>query len=104
MNSEQVTLYLLWFTAPAATLFPILYMASAPWWQSLVGRAIVISKIGLACLVDASLAYHFLGPDYPYRTQVVLGSFALIGVGTWLYLIALTREQITPRINRRRNH
>ena len=100
MNSEQVTLYLLWFTAPAATLFPVLYMVYAPWQRSLVGRAIVISKIGLACLVDASLAYHFAGPNYPYRTQVVLGSFALIGVWTWLYLIALLREQVIRRHTR----
>ena len=97
MTVDQVSLLLLIIAAPAATLFPILYMLTAPWWQTWVGRALVVSKIGLAVLVDASLAFHYLGPAYPHRAEVTLTAFALIVVGTWLYLGALVREQILKR-------
>jgi hypothetical protein len=97
MTTEEASTLIIFVAAPATTLFPILYMLTAPWYRSLVGWAIVISKLGLAALVDASLAFHFFGPHYAGRPAFVLGAFSLIVVGTWLYLFALIREQLMKR-------
>lgn len=97
MTTAEVGDLLVYVAVPGATLFPILYMWAAPWSKSTVGRAIVTSKIGLALLVDLSLVYRFLGPDYPGHDQAVLAAFALIVVGTYLYLLALVREQLGKR-------
>lgn len=97
MTTAQFGTLLLYLGAPGATLFVTGYILTAPWFKSLIGWAIVISKIGLAGLVDLALLYRFLGPTYPYHDQAILGSFALIVVGTYLYLAVLVREQIQKR-------
>lgn len=103
MTTQQIGTWLLYFAAPAANLFPVLYALSAPWHRSAVGRAIVTSKVGLALLVDAAVIAHFTRSlTYPYHDQLVLFAFALIAVGTWMYLGALTEEQIRKRRRNRR--
>lgn len=97
MTTAQLSTVVIYIAAPGATLFPLLYMWAAPWRKSLIGYAIVVSKIGLALLVDLSLLYHFIGPTYPGHDQAVLGAFSLVVVGTYLYLAALLRVQIQKR-------
>jgi hypothetical protein len=41
---------LTYLAVPAANLFPLLYATTAPWWRSWTGRAIIISKTGLAAV------------------------------------------------------
>ncbi len=39
MSADMLALLLIVAAAPPATVFPLLYGLSAPWWRSLVGRA-----------------------------------------------------------------
>lgn len=100
MTAEDWSLVLVWVAFPAANLFPILYMISASWWGTWAGRAVVVSKIGLAALVDASVLFRIHGGDYPGRTQVILVAFSLIVIGTYMYLFAFIREQYLERHGR----
>jgi hypothetical protein len=94
MTTDQVATLLVYIAAPAATLFPLAYAIAAPWWSSWTGRAVLVSKVGLALLVDASLAFRLHGStDYPGRAQLVLVAFALIVVGTYMYFAALIQQQ-----------
>lgn len=98
MNAEQWGTFLAFVCAPAANLFPLLYGTTAPWWRSWTGRAIIISKVGLALLVDAAVLFRWNGAK-PYWgfNELRLGAFALITVGTYLYLFAFAHEQYMKR-------
>ena len=100
MTSQQVGDILVFIAVPSATLFPILYGLTAPFYRSMTGWAIVTAKVGLAMLVDASAAFRLFGPYYPYRAQVLLVAFGVIVVGSWLYLIAYVRIQYLKRYKR----
>jgi hypothetical protein len=95
VTTDQVATLLVYIAAPAATLFPIAYAIAAPWWSTWTGRAVLVSKVGLALLVDAALAFHLHGDtEYPYHSQLILVAFALIVVGTYMYFAALIQQQI----------
>lgn len=83
--------------APAANLFWLLYGTTTNWYRRLTGWAIIISKLGLAALVDATVLYLLLGRDYSGHAVVLIVAFGIITVGTWLYLIAFAREQYLKR-------
>lgn len=103
MTTEQWAVLLTYLCAPAANVFWLAYGLSAPWYRTVVGYAVIISKLGLAGLVDAGVLFHIHGSrEYPYHDQLILVSFGLITVGTWVYLVALTREQYLKRHRRRR--
>jgi hypothetical protein len=86
--------------APAATLFPLLYGLTTPWWRSLIGRALMTKAVGLALLIDISLLYTWLGDDYFLRDAVRLTVYGLIFVGVWLQLTALFVEKYRARGDR----
>lgn len=88
LNAIAVALIVL--AAPAATCFPIVY-AFRPWRDSLIGRALMTKAVGVALLIDISIAYQFLGNDYPGRDYVRVGAYALIAVGIWFQFIAMIR-------------
>ena len=98
MTAEQWSTLLVWIAVPGANLLPLLYGISAPWQRSLVGWALMFSKVGLAGLVDTTFIYHLKRTlDYRLHDFLVLGSFALIVVGTYLYLVAFVRAQYIKR-------
>lgn len=93
MTAQSWGTLLVYFAAPPATLFPLLYGFTAPWWASIVGRALMTVSIGLGLLVDISLLFHWLGPTYRYHDSAVLVSFAVVGVGSWMCLGAFVEER-----------
>ena len=80
MNADLAAVVLVVLMAPPATLFPILY-AFRPWHKSLIGRALMIHSVGLALLIDISLAYKVFGDNYFARDVVRLTVYALILIG-----------------------
>ena len=92
MNADLIALILVVLMAPPATLFPILY-AFRPWYQSLIGRALMTHSVGLALLIDISLLYKAFGDDYFLRDAVRLTVYALILVGVTGQCIALIRSR-----------
>lgn len=83
--------------APAATLFAIIYGFTVPWWQTMIGRAMLASSVGLALLVDISLLYNWLGDDYSLRDMVRLSVFFTVFLGAWFKLGALVKEKLAAR-------
>lgn len=93
MNTDLVALVLICAAAPAQTVFVLVYGLGSPWFRSVVGRALFTKALGLALLIDISIAYQFLGDDYALREVVRLSVFTLIAVGAWLQLGALVYER-----------
>jgi hypothetical protein len=67
----------------------------------LVGWALMTAKFGLAMLVDLSLMFRWFGPDYPHREGFLLVAFAVITVGSYLYLAVFLRVQYAAWKGRR---
>jgi hypothetical protein len=91
--ADVVALVLVAGIAPPATLFAIIYGLTVPWWQTLIGRAMLVSSAGLALLVDISLLYQWLGDDYAQRDTVRLAVFGLVFLGAWFKFLALMLEK-----------
>jgi hypothetical protein len=97
MTADDLAVLMVIAMAPAATAFPIVYGLTSPWWRSLVGRALMTKAVGLALLIDISIAYEFLGDDYAARNAVRFTVFGFILTGVWLQFFALLREKWKAR-------
>lgn len=84
--------YLVIAAAIPATAFVVLYPILSPqFWRSWIGRALFTSSLGLALLLDLSLAakwFEWLAPR-----AVLTGILIVIALGAWLKLAALLREK-----------
>lgn len=96
---DVIALGLLLVMVPAATAFPILY-AWQPWSSEAVGRALMLSSVGLALLVDFAVLYRLLDGEIPPGVRVVV--YLLIAVGMYYQLFNLVRAQRRRRRRRRR--
>lgn len=96
-NADIAAVVLVAATAPAATLFAIIYGFTTPWWRTAIGRALLVSSTALALLVDISLLYKVFGDNYVLRDAVRLTVYALVCAGAWLKLAALVVEKVRAR-------
>lgn len=87
-HADVAAVVLVLLMAPPATLTPICYGLTAPWWRSPVGWSLMASTTGLGLLVDISLLYQWLGDDYFLRDAVRLSVYSLILAGTYLTFAA----------------
>lgn len=99
MTADAIAFSLVCATAPAITLFVLIYGITSPWYRSMIGRALMVSSTGFALLVDLVLVYQWLGDEYPLRDVVRITVFALVCLGAWLKLIAILTEKLTGRRN-----
>lgn len=97
MTVDNVVIALIVIAAPAQTAFILLYGLGSPWWRSLIGRALFTKALGLAAIVDLSLAYHWFGDNYFLRDPVRIGVFVVIAVGAWLQLTAFVKQRLERR-------
>lgn len=93
MTADTAAIILIVLGAIAQTTFVIFYSFTSPWWQTLVGRALWTKAMGLALLMDISIAYYFLGDNYAARDFVRLSVYTFIVVGSWLQLIAFAAQK-----------
>lgn len=101
-HADLIALILVIGIAPPSTLFALGYVLTRPWWSTRIGRAMLISTLGLALLVDIALLYNFLGDDYALRDAVRLTVYWVICVGAWYKFGALYLPQrFLPRRFRR---
>lgn len=98
MTALDWQLALITLAAVAATAFPILYTAVAPWWRSTVGRSLVVSETSLAALLDVALAAYW--GHFHVPSPVATSLYTLIAVGAWMRLGALIHEQLGKRRSR----
>jgi hypothetical protein len=99
--AEIVALVTVAAIAPFATAFAALYFWTVPWWQTLIGRAMLASSAGLALLVDISLLYQWLGDNYQQRDIVRLAVFFTVLIGAVFKLQALALEKYRARRDHR---
>lgn len=90
---DQAAQWLVYAAAPPVTVFVVLYGFTTPWWTTWIGRALLVSSIGFALLLDLSAAYQLLGADYLGRAAVRLTVLSIVCAGAWLKLIALLVEK-----------
>lgn len=95
MTTEDWAVCLVTAAAAAATLFVLLYGASAPWYRSVFGRALMTGEVALAVLLDLALWAHWSHHTIP--RWVVLTVYTLIAVGCWMRLGAVVHEQFWKR-------
>ena len=81
-----------------ATLFVFAYGFAAPWWRSVIGRALWVSDLSLALLLDLALVAYWLHFELPAWAR--LSIYALVAVGAWLRLGAVANNQILKRRDR----
>lgn len=53
------TLIALTIAAFPVTTFPLLYLVSAPWYKSQLGRAVLIKSLSVAFAIDFSVVYRY---------------------------------------------
>lgn len=99
--AEIVALITVAAIAPFATAFTVIYFWTVPWWQTIIGRAMLASSAGLALLVDISLLYQWLGDDYQQRDIVRLSVFFTVLIGAVFKLAALVLEKYRARRDNR---
>jgi hypothetical protein len=93
MTADDIRFALVAFAVLPATGFTLVYGLRSPWYRSLLGRALFTHALGMALLIDISVAYKMFGDDYPGRDVVSISVYAVIIAGTWAQFIALLRER-----------
>jgi hypothetical protein len=72
-----------------ATLGPLFYAFSGPWWREHIGRALMIAWTGLGLLIDWAALFVLFGDDFPGRALARNVVFFFLAVGLWYKFIAL---------------
>lgn len=84
--------WLVTLTIPVAVLYPLVYGTSVRWWESSIGRALLIKALGLLMLLLFSVFFYWFGPGYFGRDTFRIGGMSLLFVGLHLAFIAMVRE------------
>lgn len=84
------TLRLYTAAAVGQTLFVVVW-AFLPWWQTTVGRALMVKSFALMLILDWSLATYHLGP-FPHQQEIGVSLFGLVALGIWVQFGAIARE------------
>lgn len=80
--------------AVPVTIVPIFYYFVFPWREYLEGKAVMISAVGLALLVDLSLLFKIADIPLVVKLGIADGVYALVLVGSIYKLAALIRNWI----------
>lgn len=91
-TADHIALIMIWLSAPAQTLFVLIYGTRSPWWRSLLGRALFTKALALALLLDLSL-WTRIHPTWPWQLETTLVVIGLVLVGSWMQLSALLVER-----------
>lgn len=77
MTAQTLAVVIVAAMALPANAFPVLYTWWKDWWRSAEGRHLFFFTVGLAALIDLSLARRLFGP-FPGWEQLALGTYVLI--------------------------
>lgn len=98
---QTLALWIIWAAAPPATMLVVLYAATAPFWRTSAGRALIVSKIALALLIDLTLLFHAVPGHIEAKMRIALVVYVLIAAGAWLMFLELVRAQVLRHRSRR---
>ncbi len=91
-EADVVFKWLVTAALPAAILYPLVYGLSVRWWESAIGRALLIKALGLLMLLLFSVFFYWFGPDYFGRDTFRIVGMCLLFVGLHLAFFAMLRE------------
>lgn len=74
------------------TVFVAVY-SRAPWWQTPIGRALMLKGLALAAIFDIAAATRVFGEVYPGRFVVGAAVFTLVAVGSAYQTLVVVRTQ-----------
>lgn len=84
------------YVALAATTFTVVYHVTARWWETPMGRNIMLLIGSIAVVLDLALLFNMLGrPDWMRIALAV--AYALIGTAIWRRLTILIDAQYPDR-------
>lgn len=86
MTPDDHYRWLVYLTAPAAVLFPIIY-SRVTWWRDWVGRALMVKALGVAIILVITFMYQAFGPDYRFRDELRVIGMALVMFGLYTMLV-----------------
>lgn len=87
---QQIALWLIRIAAVSATAAWLIY-STAPFYRTLLGRALWTSMLGLALLVDLALMFRAWDGHMETKVWVSLGVYAVITLGAVLTLLAVAQ-------------
>lgn len=95
LDVQLVYIILQGFVATGATLFCAVYAATAPWWESRMGRNIMLLGASIALILDLGFVFNLLGrPEW--MREVFAFLYLAIGVAFWHRLTILVDVQHHP--------
>jgi hypothetical protein len=101
-TADQIFAHLVYLALPAVTLYPLIYGLTTRWWESWIGRALLVKAIGVFVLIVFSALFQAFGPNYWGRDVVRIGGMVLACIGFYLALFSLIQVKREARRNRRR--
>lgn len=75
----MVIIALMALAAVTSLLFAVVYTVFFPWWRSILGRTLVVSKVSIAVLLVFNIM-HLLNVDMGHTVYTYILVFALIGL------------------------
>ena len=98
---DMLNLLTLAYIGAACTTFVVVYHVLARWWESGMGRNMMVLVGGLAAVCD--LVFLYIAVGHPgWMVYVFSGLYFVIGTTVWWRLGILVREQRAPRKPERR--
>lgn len=79
-----------------ALLFLVVYMTTAKWWKTPIGRMFVIAQGAIVLVSLVVLASLVLGADYPGRDWVRLIGYSAHAVGQTVFLATYLATRRAP--------
>lgn len=101
-TADNIFAWLVYAALPAVTLYPLIYGFTSPWWQTWIGRALLIKAVGVWLLIVFSALFQAFGPDYFGRNFVRIGGMSFALVGFYLALFSLIQVKLEARRDNRR--
>lgn len=79
-------------------LYVVIYGFGSPWYQSRIGRGLLLTKLAIVLVLTNALIIITLG-DYPAKDTVRGVLLGLVIVAAWYQLIAMVRILLAARRN-----
>lgn len=85
------------FAAISALGFPALY-SRVPWYRSILGRVMMAHCVALAFALGIRFTYRMMSdPDDPFRMQVAIAMYLIMGItNVWLFLVLYRIQREGP--------
>jgi hypothetical protein len=98
--SDRFVGILIILTVPAALLFPIVYAFTTRWWETLVGKSLLVKSTATLLLMALAMLVRVFEIDPHVAAVLRLIVMALICLGVNMMFVALMKEK-WPALKRR---